>query len=179
MKSLKERLAEKAKRDERKRLERSVQRLSYISIKVPRLSRYVEGDAIYIEARVKKIIEHIKMRSSWEVFTEFRKQIGEINKEIEAGEAADAERMRQWEVAPEVQTPVDPTPMPREPRRPRRGRPPIRGRARRAGRGGLPRNFFQLLDNIRLPDVLPVTPAGAVTVHRGIEQLNVPLNPMT
>lgn len=158
MKSLKERLAERAKRDEQKRRKRSIDRLSYISIKVPRLSRYVEGDGIYIEARVKKIIEHIQMRSSWEVFTEFRKQIGEINKKIEAEDAANTERMRQWEV-PAIQTPVDP--MPREPRRPRRGRPPVRGRVRRVRPGGLPANFFQLLDNIQIPAgarELPIIP---------------------
>lgn len=159
MKSLKERLAERAKRDERKRLKRSLDRLSYLNIKVPKLSKYVEGDEIYIKVRVKTIIQQIKMRSSWDVFTEFCKQIGEINKQIEIEEAANAERVRQWELqtggAP-VNVPVDPIPTQRQPRRPRRGRPPVRGNRRPHQRG----NFRQILANYRLPEIPVVTPVA-------------------
>ncbi len=102
-------------------------------MKVPRLSRYVEGDEIYIKSRVEKIIYQIQTRSSWEVFTEFRKQIGEINKQIEAEEAANTERMRLWNIHPDTQTPATPTPLQRTLRRPRRGRPPIRGNRRQRG----------------------------------------------
>lgn len=57
-----------------RRLKRSVDKIPYLTLKVPKLSVYVEGDSIYIKKRVQALIEQIRTNSSHEVFTEFREQ---------------------------------------------------------------------------------------------------------
>ena len=93
MKSLKERLAEKAKREERTRLKRSVGRIPYLSVKVPRIENNVQGDEIYIKTRVADIIKQIRFCSSFDVFNEFRKQLLKIDKQIKAEEKATTKRL--------------------------------------------------------------------------------------
>jgi hypothetical protein len=86
MKSLAQRLKEKAERDAKEAIKAKLKRSDLIksfSIKIPWCGCpfiVIEGDMIYIKKRAKKVIDLIQSRAAWQFFDEMKKYIDEVEK---------------------------------------------------------------------------------------------------